>query len=165
MFKQCIHQIAKIEKNIEYKKYTEAFHKFDKIILLGNGGSNAIASHISEDAIKFHKKISLSFSDPSMLTCFINDYKMENAYAKFLEVHADRESLIVLISSSGESKNMINAAKYCIKNNITYGILTGFNKNNKLRKVSKKSVFDYHINSNNYGVIECVHQIFLHAVI
>ena len=46
------------------------------------------------------------------------------------------------------------------KNNLPYGILTGFNSNNKVRRISKNSIFNYHVNSNNYGVVECVHQNF-----
>ena len=58
----------------EFNSFKSAWNKFAKIIILGNGGSNAVASHISQDYVKFHNKKSYVFSDPSMLTCFINSF-------------------------------------------------------------------------------------------
>ena len=164
-FKEYIKVLSEISINKEFSNFKKAWENYSKIIILGNGGSNAVASHISQDYVKFHNKKSLVFSDPSMLTCFINDFGMENAYQKFLEFHAEKNTLVILISSGGESKNIINCSKYCEKNNLPYGILTGFNKNNTLRKISKNAKWDYYINSSDYGIVECVHQIFLHGVI
>ena len=75
----------------------------NQIILIGNGGSNAIASHIAVDYIKFLNKKSLAFSDPSMLTASMNDYGTENAYAKYIDSYKDNNTLVILISSSGNS--------------------------------------------------------------
>lgn len=153
------------EDSQEYIKFYDSFNKHNKIIIIGNGGSNAIASHISQDYVKQKNKKSLVFTDSSMLTCYINDYGSDNAYAKFLENFADKDTLVILISSSGNSQNILNSAKFCLENNINFGILTGFDKDNKLRKFySTEVLFDYHVNSYNYGVVECLHQIFLHGV-
>lgn len=154
---------AHMEK--QFEKFKNNFEKYSDIIILGNGGSNAVASHISQDYVKFHNKNSMVFSDPSMLTCFINDFGMENAYCKFLEYYAKNDTLCILISSGGESKNIINCIKYCESNSIPYGILTGFNLTNKARSIANNALWDYHINSKNYGIVECVHQIFLHGVV
>ena len=54
---------AHIEK--EFNNFKKSWEKYKKIIILGNGGSNAVASHISQDYVKFHRKKSLIFSDPS----------------------------------------------------------------------------------------------------
>jgi D-sedoheptulose 7-phosphate isomerase len=156
-------QGAHIEE--QFSKFKDAFDKHKNIIILGNGGSNSVASHISQDYVKFHNKNSLVFSDPSMLTCFINDFGMENAYRKFLEYYATPETLCILISSGGESKNIINCIKYCESAAISYGILTGFNFTNKARSIANSALWDYHINSKDYGIVECVHQIFLHGVV
>ena len=164
-FTEYITALSEISINEEFSSFKRAWETFPKIIILGNGGSNAVASHISQDYVKFHNKKSLVFSDPSMLTCFINDFGMEKAFQKFLEFHADQDTLIILISSGGESKNIINCSKYCEKNNLPYGILTGFNSNNTLRRISKNAIWDYYINSSDYGIVECVHQIFLHGVV
>jgi D-sedoheptulose 7-phosphate isomerase len=149
----------------QFSKFKDAFNKHNNIIILGNGGSNSVASHISQDYVKFHNKNSLVFSDPSMLTCFINDFGMENAYRKFLEYYATPETLCILISSGGESKNIINCIKYCESNTIPYGILTGFSFTNKSRSIANNALWDYHIDSKDYGIVECVHQIFLHGVV
>jgi D-sedoheptulose 7-phosphate isomerase len=156
-------QDAHIEE--QFAKFKDSFGKHNNIIILGNGGSNSVASHISQDYVKFHNKNSLVFSDPSMLTCFINDFGMENAYRKFLECYATSETLCILISSGGESKNIINCIKYCESNTTPYGILTGFNSTNKARSIANNALWDYHINSKDYGIVECVHQIFLHGVV
>lgn len=149
----------------QFLNFKTSWDKYKKIIILGNGGSNSVASHISQDYVKFHNKKSIVFSDPSMLTCFINDFGMDNAYTKFLEFYADKDTLCILISSGGESNNILNCINFCEKNFIPYGILTGFNPKNKARSISKNALWDYHIKSTSYGIVECVHQIFLHAVV
>ena len=156
-------QGAHIEE--QFSKFKDAFNKYNNIIILGNGGSNSVASHISQDYVKFHNKNSLVFSDPSMLTCFINDFGMENAYCKFLQYYAKADTLCILISSGGESKNIVNCIKHCESAAISYGILTGFSFTNKARSIANSALWDYHINSRDYGIVECVHQIFLHGVI
>ena len=164
-FDEYIKALREISINEEFTLFKNAWESSSKIIILGNGGSNAVASHISQDYVKFHKKKSLVFSDPSMLTCFINDFGMEKAFQKFLEFHADEDTLVILISSGGESQNIINCSKFCENKNLKYGILTGFNSENTLRTISKNAIWDYHINSSDYGIVECVHQIFLHGVV
>ena len=134
-------------------------------MILGNGGSNSVASHISQDYMKFHgKKVSV-FSDPSMLTMLANDFGYENAYLEFLKYHVEPDTLVILMSSGGESENIIKCQKYCQDNNIAYGVLTGFFSNNRLRTRSNDALFNYHIDSDSYGVVECIHQIFLHGVV
>ena len=88
----------------EFEKFQEAFKNHSRIIILGNGGSSSVASHISQDYMKFRgKKVSI-LSDPSMLTMLTNDFKYENAYQKFLEYYVEDETLVILMSSGGESK-------------------------------------------------------------
>tara|TARA_B100000212_G_C27106470_1_gene418677 strand:+ start:16 stop:525 length:510 start_codon:yes stop_codon:yes gene_type:complete len=164
-FQDYIKALNEISIDKEFNSFKSAWERFSKLIVLGNGGSNSVASHISQDYVKFHNKRSLVFSDPSMLTCFINDFGMENAYQKFLEYHADKDTLSILISSGGESNNILNCARFCEENNFPYGILTGFSVNNSLRNISKNALWDFHINSKDYGIVECVHQIFLHGVV
>jgi len=156
-------QGAHIEE--EFEKFYNAFISYSRIIILGNGGSNSVASHISQDYMKFHgKKVSI-LSDPSMLTMLTNDFGYENAYQKFLEYYVEKDTLVIIVSSGGESKNMINSQKWCEKNNVPYGVLTGFKPDNTLRKTSTNSLWNYYISSYDYGVVECVHQIFLHGVV
>jgi len=165
IFLKYLDAIKPIISSPEFIKYKKAFNKFQKIILIGNGGSNSIASHISQDMTKFYNNKSLSFLDSSMISCFINYFGMSNAYVKFLNFYADKKTLVILISSGGESKNIVNSVRFLEKKNISYGVLTGFKKNNKVRMMSKKALFNYHVDSKSYGVVECTHQIFLHGII
>jgi len=135
----------------------------EKIIILGNGGSNSIASHISQDYTKALGKKAITFTDPSRLTCYINDYGMESAYRVFIEEFATKETLVILISSSGNSMNIVNAAMHCNENDIKTATLSGFDKENKLNKIT--SELNYWVNSTDYGVVECAHLIFLHSII
>tara|TARA_R100000008_G_C3523595_1_gene135360 strand:- start:159 stop:659 length:501 start_codon:yes stop_codon:yes gene_type:complete len=138
----------------------------DRIYLIGNGGSNAICSHLSQDYTKALGFPAVSFSDPSRLTCYINDYGRDDAYAKFLEHFATKDSLCILISSSGNSENILRAAEFCLSEYIPYIVLTGFDPNNKLRtKYGKTSKLDFYVPSHDYGIVENLHSIFLHSVI
>lgn len=156
-------QGADIEE--EFTKFSVAFNSHKRIIILGNGGSNSVASHISQDYMKFDgKKVSI-LSDPSMLTMLTNDFGYENAYKKFLEYYVEEDTLVIIMSSGGESKNMLNAQEWCENNKVPYGVLSGFKPNNSLRTNSVNALWNYYIDSSDYGVVECVHQIFLHGVV
>ena len=149
----------------EFQKYQQAFRDHQRIIILGNGGSSSVASHISQDYMKFEgKKVSI-LSDPSMITMLSNDFGYENAYQKFLEYYVEDNTLVVIISSSGESTNMLNCMNHCEEHGISYGVLTGFHPHNTLRRNAQYAKWNYHVDSDSYGVVECVHQIFLHGVV
>jgi D-sedoheptulose 7-phosphate isomerase len=60
---------------------------------------------------------------------------------------------------------MLRAQEWCEENKVSYGVLTGFKSDNSLRIKSTSSLFNYYIDSSDYGVVECVHQIFLHGVV
>ena len=155
---QCAHMES------EFQKYQEAFNNHKRIIILGNGGSNSVASHISQDYMKFHKKKVSILSDPSMITMLTNDFGYEFAYQKFLEYYVEDDSLIVIISSGGESPNMLKCVDWCEDKKVPYGVLTGFKSDNTIRGEASNALWNYHIASESYGVVECVHQIFLHGV-
>jgi D-sedoheptulose 7-phosphate isomerase len=71
-----------------------------------------------------------------------------------------------LISSSGKSQNIINSASYCFENVIPFIILSGFDKDNPLKKLfGEKAEIDLHIDSRDYGVVECLHELFLHSIL
>ena len=140
------------EKILEIKK------KNKKILIFGNGGSIAIASHV---AVDFAKNLNInisSYTDPSLLTCFSNDFKFENYIKEIIKLYAKRGDLIILISSSGSSKNMVNAIKYAKKSNLIVATFTGFEKKNFLNRNGNISFW---LNSKNYNIIEHTHQIWL----
>jgi D-sedoheptulose 7-phosphate isomerase len=137
-----------------------------EVIILGNGGSSSISSHISQDYTKKLKKRSFTFSDPSRLTCYSNDYGYDVAYLQFLKefLNTTSKTLVILISSSGNSENILNCAKWCSdKANVELITLTGFDKENKLKMLDLPNrKINFWVDSSDYGVVECVHQIFLH---
>jgi D-sedoheptulose 7-phosphate isomerase len=136
------------------------------IIVLGNGGSNAIASHMAEDYTKALKIPSLCFSDAARLTCYANDYGYENAFVQFLKEFSTNDHLVVLISSSGNSSNILKCASYCSTNNINYISLSGFKNDNKLKiQAETDKMLHFWVDSNDYGLVECCHEIILHSVI
>jgi len=154
-------EIPKISQALpRLKKLLESY---EKVIILGNGGSNSIASHIAEDYTKVLNKKAISFSDGARLTCYINDYGFEHCYSKFIEHFGDKNTLIILISSSGESPNILSAAVYCKHHNIPFVTLSGFKPTNTLN--SFPSLLSYHVPSEDYGVTENAHQIFLHSIL
>lgn len=89
--------------------------KNKKVIIFGNGGSAAISSHVSIDLTKNARIRSINFNEADLLTCFSNDYGYEKVYSKSLEFYADRGDVVIIISSSGKSKNVLEAAKICKK--------------------------------------------------
>lgn len=144
--------------------------KSSKIIILGNGGSNAIASHIAVDYRKFLNKRVDVLTDASMLTMMVNDYGQENSYAKFIEMNYEPNTLVILISSSGNSENIIRAFNKSVELGCGIVTLSGFNEHNKLKTLSETTdsanVFvNYYVNNNSYGTVENMHQIFLHAIV
>ncbi len=158
-------KLAQIEE-AQVKDLEELVHFYKNIIILGNGGSTAIASHMSQDYTKQLQKRAYTFSDSSRLTCYINDYGMENAYLQYIKEFATPATLVILISSGGESLNIRQVATYCGRQAIPYIILSGFKEDNSLRTESASlALLDYWVDSEDYGVVECLHQVFLHTVV
>lgn len=153
------------QTDLEYLKKV-VLRNTSEIIIFGNGGSNAISAHMAEDYTKALSKKGIAFTDGARLTCYANDYGYENAFKQYLQEFSTSNSLVILISSSGNSKNILNCAQYCVENNLDFITLSGFNTNNSLRLLYKdKALIDFWVNSRDYGVVECVHEIILHSVI
>lgn len=133
-----------------------------KILIFANGGSFAITSHFTIDIMKNTGIRCQNFSDPSMLTCLSNDYGYENWVLKAVDYYADKGDMLILISSSGMSPNILNSIKN--KKNLFSSIITfsGFSKNNKLRKIGN---LNFHVNTKVYNFIENIHQIWLLSII
>ena len=132
-----------------------------KVVFFGNGGSAAIASHLSVDLNKNAKIPSISFNDPGIITCYANDFGYKNWISKTIELSLTKKDVVVLISSSGKSLNIINAAKYAKKKKIQTITLSGMNKKNNLKKMG---LINFWVNSKSYNIIETAHQFFIMAV-
>ena len=133
-----------------------------KILIFGNGGSAAIASHVSVDLTKNTGVKCLNFNEADLITCFSNDYGYERWVEKAIDFYADKKDLLILISSSGKSKNMLNACKAAKKKKISKIItLTGNNRNNSLSKLGDINLW---VDSKVYNHIENAHHVWLLAV-
>ena len=137
-------------------------NKDHSVFLIGNGGSASIASHISIDLSKLNKIQTRTFNDPSWITCLSNDYGHKFWVSKALELSVKKNDLIILISSSGKSENMIEAAKFAHKNKNKIVTFTGFNGVNKLSKLGN---LNFIVDSKSYNIIENIHQIWLTMMI
>ena len=149
-------------KNDNFIKFVKILKKIKeknkKVIFIGNGGSAAMASHASVDFTKVCKIRSINFNEADLLTCYSNDYGYENWAKEALKSYFDKKDLVVLISSSGKSKNIINAAKYCKQKNINLITFTGFDKNNPVKKLGK---LNFWVDSKKYNLIEMTHHIWI----
>ena len=127
-------KLIKPEKQIliKLKKAKDLFVKTSKrggkIIIFGNGGSAAIASHVSVDLTKNARIRSVNFNESDLITCFSNDYGYERWVEKSVDFYADKKDILVLISSSGKSMNMINACKTAKKKKLKLFHFLGIQK-------------------------------------
>ncbi|RKY48271.1 MAG: phosphoheptose isomerase [Candidatus Neomarinimicrobiota bacterium] len=154
---------TKIRVLMDICKLVEEADKLgNKLILAGNGASAAIASHCAVDFTKQANVRAVCFNEASLITCFSNDYGYDMWIVEALKHYADPGDVVILISSSGRSPNVVNAAKYARENNLKVVSFTGFDSDNPLRKLSDISLW---IDSHVYNIVECVHMIFLTMVI
>jgi D-sedoheptulose 7-phosphate isomerase len=136
-------------------------NKKNKIILAGNGASASISSHLAIDFTKAANIRAVNFNESSLLTCFSNDFGYENWIVKALEYYMLPGDIVILISSSGKSNNIVNAGKF-LKNKNYFITLTGINKKNILSRLGDINFF---VDSKNYNVVESVHLIILLSII
>lgn len=133
----------------------------NRVIFVGNGGSAGIASHAAVDYTKQGGITSINFNEAGLITCFANDYGYDQWVAKALEFYGQEGDVAVLISTSGKSPNMVNAAKYARSAGIKVISFTGHDPDNALKDNGDINLW---VNSKAYNVVECTHQIWILAV-
>jgi D-sedoheptulose 7-phosphate isomerase len=134
----------------------------NKLIFVGNGGSAAIASHMATDYSKNGGVRSLALNDASMLTCLGNDLGYDRVFAKQIELHARSGDLVIAISSSGRSANILNAVDAAAAAGCTIATMSGFTPDNPLRR---KGEWNFYVASDRYGFVEIGHLTICHAVL
>ena len=149
----------KIKKEIEKIKKKEGI-----IYFFGNGGSQSTASHASLDFNKNAKISSKHFNDPTMITCFSNDYGYEKVLKKIVDFYITKKDCVILISVSGNSKNLVNAAKICKDKKIKLITFTGNSKKNKLKSVNRDGV-NFFVNHKGYNIVESVHSTYILSLV
>jgi D-sedoheptulose 7-phosphate isomerase len=133
-----------------------------KIIIAGNGGSAALASHVSVDLTKNAGVRAISFNEVDLITCFANDYGYEKWVEKAIEFYADPHDMLILISSSGSSRNILNGAVKGRELGLNIVSLSGFSPDNPLRQLGHISFW---VDSSDYNIVEMTHSAWLLSIV
>jgi len=170
---ELLHQVAVTDRDGKGRNLSEAVNWIirearevhaagSKLIFVGNGGSAAIASHMATDYSKNGDIRAMAFNDASMLTCLGNDLGYERVFAKQIELYARKGDLVFAISSSGRSRNIINAVEAARAAGCTVVTLSGFTSDNPLRKLGE---VNFYLDSDRYGFVEIGHLTICHAIL
>ena len=127
----------------------------NKVIIIGNGGSAAIASHMRTDLCLMGVR-AMAFDGHSLLTALANDYGYNEAFERLVMLWADHNDLLIAISSSGQSENILGSVRSTLASIITF---SGFEPDNPLRS---EGFLNFYVPSLDYGVVEVSHSISVH---
>ena len=131
-------------------------------MFIGNGGSAGIASHLAIDYSKNGSLPAMAFNDSSAITCLSNDYGFEYVFAKQIEFHARKGDVLIAISSSGKSINILNAVAVARKVGCNVITFSGFQPQNPLSKLGD---VNFYIDSKEYGYVEVSHVALGHSIL
>ena len=125
-----------------------------KVILVGNGGSASIAGHMEMDLCNRADVRAQVFNDPPVLTALANDHGYETAFARLIHLHAGPSDVLVAISSSGRSRNILNAVDAAREHGCGVITFSGFAEDNPLRS---RGDLNFYVASDHYGMVEVAH--------
>ncbi|HCI04391.1 TPA: phosphoheptose isomerase [Patescibacteria group bacterium] len=128
---------------------------------VGNGGSASIAGHQVTDFIRNGFK-AMSPMDYSLITCMANDCGYEQVFSESLNILMEKTDLLITISSSGQSKNILNAAEIATKKGCEIITMSGFKFDNPLRKMGS---VNFYAPSNSYRTVESAHLFFCNCIL
>src|SRR3989338_8557656 len=129
------------------------------VYVIGNGGSSAIASHAITDFVNVVGLRAKTLHEPSLMTCLANDYGYENGFARMVRAYASQGDVLIAISSSGRSKNILNAVQAMKDVGGHTLTLSGFDRDNPLRQSGSLNLW---LDSHDYGLVEIGHLFILH---
>jgi D-sedoheptulose 7-phosphate isomerase len=129
------------------------------LYLIGNGASAMMASHFAADACKNGALSAMAFNDPALLTAIANDVAFDQVFALPLRRLARAGDLLIAISSSGNSPNIVCALEAARSMSIRAVTLTGMGEANRARALGD---LNFYVPFRRYGWIECAHQLVLH---
>ena len=142
--------------------WLQARERGGRVIFIGNGGSAGMAAHLAIDLSKNASVPAICFSDASMITCLANDYGFEEWISHAVRLNARVGDCLVAISSSGRSKNIINAVTKARAMGLDVITLSGMTMDNPLRKLGD---VNYWVDSRSYNIVETAHQFWMMAAI
>jgi D-sedoheptulose 7-phosphate isomerase len=129
------------------------------VYIIGNGASASIASHIAADAIKKARLRTMVFNDQALLTAISNDIAFEDVFALPLDHIGRPGDLLISISSSGNSPNIVKALKTARKKSMGIITLSGMQPDNQSRMFGD---LNFYVPSQRYGWVECTHHAIVH---
>jgi D-sedoheptulose 7-phosphate isomerase len=133
-----------------------------KLMFIGNGASASIASHMSTDFWKNGGMRAVAFNDASLLTCIGNDYGYKHVFEKPIEMFAEQGDILVAISSSGKSENILLGVKAAQAKNCKVITMSGFSKDNPLLKLGD---VNFYVPASEYGPVEILHTAVCHCIL
>ena len=136
--------------------------KGSHVFFIGNGGSSAIASHMTADFMKNGGMNTYSLYDNAVTTCMGNDYGYESIFSRPMQFLVREDDLVIAISSSGNSANIINAIQVAKEKNAEVITLTGFEPDNKAKQMGDVNVY---VPCNKYGIVESIHNLILQQIV
>lgn len=145
-----------IDKFVWHKKHEK------QLFFIGNGGSSAIASHMTADFMKNGGMNTYSLYDNAVSTCMGNDYGYEYIFSKPLQFLMHEDDLLVAISSSGNSRNIVNAIDVAREKKAAVVTFTGFKPDNKVKKMGDINVY---VPCEKYGIVESIHNLVLQQIV
>jgi D-sedoheptulose 7-phosphate isomerase len=133
-----------------------------KVILIGNGGSAAIASHHAIELLKNGGIRAQSLNDPAAITALSNDLGYTNVFSEQLKIKGLPGDMLIAISSSGQSVNILKAAEVARTGGMKVVTFSGFQPDNLLRG---RGDVNFYVNSNQYGFVEVAHHALIQAIL
>ena len=141
---------------------TDQTAKGRKVMFVGNGGSASIASHQATDYLKNGGMRALAFNDAAMLTCVSNDLGYERVFEKQVAMLADPGDVLIAISSSGKSENILRAVAAGVAAGTRTITMSGFAPDNPLRQHGELA---FYVPSHSYGFVEIAHLALCHCIV
>lgn len=141
-----------VEKAVEM--IMDSNSKGRKVIFIGNGGSAAVANHKALDFWFTGKIRGLSFSDDALLTCVSNDFGYSHVFARPINMFADAGDIVMAISSSGNSENIVFAAEEARRRGCNVISFSGFEQSNRLRRLGD---LNFYVSGKHYNKVESTH--------
>lgn len=134
----------------------------NKLMFIGNGASAAISSHMATDFWKNGGMRAVAFNDGALLTCISNDFGYEQVFAKPIDRFADPGDILVAISSSGQSPNILLGVEAARRQGCRSLTLSGFKPDNPLRSLGD---YNFYVPAHQYGPVEILHHAVCHCLL
>lgn len=142
--------------------FTEHKLRGSQVFFIGNGGSSAIASHMTADFMKNGGMNTYSLYDNAVTTCMGNDYGYEHIFSRPMGFLVHQGDLVIAISSSGNSPNICNAVKIAKEKGADVITFTGFKADNQARQMGNINVY---VPCEKYGIVESIHNLILQQIV